>query len=111
MREARIILPVNGNDGLSVEGAHKYLKMSLASEFGGFSAIKADGGWVDNDGALQEEPVVIYDVAAPSGVLEDKLLHDIARVAGREAGQICVYVKDFSGNVELIKINHFFAVA
>lgn len=40
-------------------GKVEYVKRRMAQECGGFTAYHADGGWVNNDGELIEEPVTV----------------------------------------------------
>lgn len=50
-----IFIPVTSNSAEVID----LIKRLFAKWFGGFTAIKADGGWVDVLGRLIEEPVVI----------------------------------------------------
>ena len=45
-----------------------YVKRGMATEFGGYTAHTADGGWVDNDGKLVEESVYIVESYVPDTV-------------------------------------------
>ena len=107
MKEARIILPLSGNEGQSVEQVHSALKRKLALEFGGFTAVPAFGGWVNPKGELVEEAVYVYDIGCSDVPKRDadaasEALVRIAKWACEAADQVCVYVKDFSGEVSLV---------
>jgi hypothetical protein len=109
MREGRIILPVNGNDGEPLLQVHVALRKALVQEFGGFTAVDGAGGWVNADGVLVSEPVTVYDVAGDYPM--NYALRSIAAEFATLAGQDCVYCRDFDGNVELVAPAKFSAVA
>lgn len=109
MKEGRIILPVNGNDGEPLTHQHFCLRIALIKAFNGFTETAGRGGWTNSKGAQVLEDVMVYDVAGyPS---DNVVLISIAKEVGAMAGQECVYVRDFDGRVELISPAPFRAVA
>lgn len=101
LREARIILPVFGNDGKSLADVHQRLRIFLAMEFEGYTSFSGFGGWM-NGASLQEEQIRIYDVAV-EGTSEDhlKLLYLCQRLR-EDAKQDAIYLRDSGGNVHII---------
>ena len=109
MKEARIILPLEGNsaDGTrSPAGAtvHKLLRTRLAKRFGGYTRTTGFGGWVDGEGQIVEEDVAIYDVAINPTAKDNADLRDIAVAAACNLLQDAVYFRQTSGLVEIINL-------
>jgi hypothetical protein len=96
MKEARIIF-AGGNEDL----VNRYLRL-IASRFGGFTAWRGNGGWVNGDGELVQEDVRIVDVAMDVP-LEVEYLHGLAKAWCSTAEQDCVYLRDTKGNVRLVE--------
>jgi hypothetical protein len=96
MKEARIIF-AGGDEEL----VNRYLGL-IASRFGGFTAWRGNGGWVNGDGELIQEDVRIVDVAvdAPQAV---EYLHGLAQAYAAMADEECVYLRDTEGNVRLVE--------
>ncbi len=104
MREARLILPATDNAGHSLDLIHDALAQRLYEAFGGFTAIRTDGAWIDDSGRLIREPGTAYDIAmSEDGECADKLRSIAADVCGR-AEQDCVYIRLASGNVEFVPV-------
>ena len=106
MREARITMPLVGQylTTESSERIHKLLALRIAKRFGGYTATKGYGGWVDARGDLIEEGVMVYDIAATPDEAADRDVRELAEWAGRELKQEAVYVRTFSGDVEIIDL-------
>lgn len=104
MREARIILPVVGNNGEDISQAHEALEVELAQCFGGYTVYEGRGGWVTPEGDLQREDVRIYDVAMSgdngSGYWSN--LENIAMRTKLRAGQRSIYVRGPDGVVRFV---------
>lgn len=121
MKEARIILPTSfehpdkkwleHNEGPRdaesvrveyVNAIHAKLEYRLAQEFGGYTATVGKGGWVDDQGDLVQDDVIVYDVAGVGSVADENELMYIAQTFRNMAQQDCVYVRFFDGTVRLI---------
>jgi hypothetical protein len=84
-REIRIyVVDAAGDDVLKV------VKEELAGHYGGFTAMPAKGGWVDNDDELIEEAVTVVSAAARS----EDAPHGSVRSHARALAQ---YVRDEAG--------------
>ena len=102
MRIAQINLPVNGNNGESLSVVHDDLARDLARLFGGYTCTYGMGGWL-NDGAVQTEPVAVYQVAFVGNVGDVETFKGLVHAAGKAAGQIAMfYVID--GEAEIVTI-------
>lgn len=107
MKEARIILPTVANGNVrSSANVHQLLAVDLAYRFGGYTAIKGSGGWLDREaGMLVTEEVTIYDVAVASHDARAAAdLSDLALRAGRQLDQKAVYVRLPNGEVRIIDL-------
>jgi hypothetical protein len=103
MREARIILPRNGNNGESLNHVHAGLRRALCEAFGGCTAILVKGAWLDDSGKLYDEEGIAYDIACVVSPETSSKLRTIAEHVAREASQICVYLRHSGGDVEFVK--------
>lgn len=101
MRIGRIILPMQDNNGEPMPLVHAELRHRLVSRFGGFTSYEGFGGWA-NAGVVQQEPVVIYDVAL--SLCQADVLRSIARQVGREARQKSMMIALPDGDVEFLEI-------
>jgi hypothetical protein len=100
--QIRLIVPHN----TSVPPIVAYGK-SIASIAGGFTAMHATGGWIDDNGTLIVEPVVVFDadIADDASYSSDHGIGAIRSLASRickERRQECVYLR-IDGKVELVK--------
>jgi hypothetical protein len=81
---------------------------AIASIAGGFTATHATGGWIDDNGTLIVEPVVVFDCDVLLSVHEwcqQKMGGQWKALAARicaERRQDCVYLR-IDGKVELVK--------
>lgn len=57
--EIRIYVPEIVPDEIARDVKHE-----LAANYGGFTCYHADGGWIDDDGELIEEPVTVISAVA-----------------------------------------------
>lgn len=86
MKEIRIYVPDAVPDAVA-----RMVKEEIAECYGGFTATPAQGGWIDGDGALIEEPVTVI-----SGLGRDADLHprDDMEAHARELAEL---VRDRAG--------------
>lgn len=107
MKEARITMPLVGDFMTSEasERAHRLFSIRVAKRFGGYTATKGYGGWVDASGNLIEEAVTVYDIAATPDEAADADLVELAEWFGRELRQEAVYVRSFAGEVSIIDLS------
>ena len=99
MREGKIILPVEGNNGEDISVAHVWLTRMLLRDFGGLTVHDARGTWL-GQGRVYAEDVQVYVVA---GNGNENLKRHACR-AGREAQQKSIYWVDFDGNVHIEEV-------
>jgi hypothetical protein len=104
MREGLINLPKYDNAGKPLDTVTEGLLSALTDAFGGVTAIDAQGSW-KHDGKLYREPVtqlvVAYD---PHSDRDNQTLRNLAVAAGTVTGQLAMYVRYASGEVEIIEI-------
>lgn len=95
MKAYRFILPE------ATDQEHRTFRRKLADSFGGYTATVGEGGWVDPDGQLVEERVVVYTVAVERG------LPDLFRTATEEARRMeqkALYWEFPDGRVKIINL-------
>jgi len=110
MREAKIILPLNDNQGEPMETAHSRLQKTLCTEFGGFTAQNATGGYVNQAGETQIEDVTIYFIAIQ--FKDWPKMQNIARDLIDTTDQESIYLGQPNGcGVEFIDRNHISTAA
>src|ERR1019366_4899821 len=63
LRETKIILPINNNDGKDGSAAHEMLHSRLLDAFGGVTASFCTGSWRNEAGDLVNDVNVLYTVA------------------------------------------------
>lgn len=101
--EARIVIPSEDEYGDPVPSDFLQHTIKEAAElFGGYTAFKAQGGYIGATGALHEELVTVLDIGMKNNrENKEKLEHfaDEIRLLGR---QDSVYLRLPSGKVELI---------
>ena len=108
--EARLILPTHDNNGRRLRWSLRIVESQLVKAFGGFTRVEGFGAWYDEAGArsamvggsVQREPVAVYDIAADDTLVNNMRLRSIASKACTTLGQVCIYTKDFRGNVALV---------
>ena len=83
--------------------AHVWLRQALLANFDGFTSYEATGAWRNDDGAIDREPVIIYDIATGSNELDTRILKELALTACKQATEDCVYFRDGQGNVKLLR--------
>lgn len=104
MREARVILPMYDNDGHSLEHVHTYLKQQLCLAFGGYTAIKSFGGWMDRKtGKLYEEEGTAYDIACDDTQVTKDVLLGLAQILINLASQEAIYLRLPNGDVQIVE--------
>ena len=104
MKEGLIILPTTGNQGQDHSAILKDLQEMLNQTFGGSTLISGIGSWTDDNGKLHQEDVVNFIVAGKDTAINNAMLRGIGVSFGRHADQMSVYVREFSGTVEIIPI-------
>ena len=108
--EARIILPTHDNDGMDLKGVHREFKLRLVREFGGFTAMRAEGGWYSEDEMmLYAEDVILYDVAVDEDNDDLERLFQIADEYCGKASQHCIYVRGPNMRVQFVTHTPFAA--
>lgn len=94
MTRYTLTLPLNDNEGHTLESVHRQLRYMLALYHGGFTATPAGGGWFNPEtGSIKEEPVLVYtvDVADPPGEVHGQLVR-LAEAVKELASQDAVYL-------------------
>lgn len=103
MREARIILPLSDNNGVSLREVHARLENTLCLHFGGATVMPMRGIWRDPEtGWMYAEEGLAYDVAMEPSPANDATLIDVARRIGADAGQLAMFVRTADGTVNII---------
>jgi len=106
LKEARIILVSKGDSDNSVPDALG----AIREAFGGFTAFRGVGSWVDDEGVVHTDKTIIVDIAvsvpvSPPGhlvsVIPDKL-RKIAADYRKASGEQAVYLRLPTGSVEFI---------
>ena len=109
MREASFILPLDVQWQESWS-AHRWVKDQLLATFGGYTATHKSGAWRDPDtGQDYKDQSVDYVVAYETGNMLTAEAHMeqlrlIAHTAGKQCGQLAMYIKDFNGDVSIERI-------
>ncbi len=90
-----LFVPANLNTGQAVP--NRWLvrfEQNLATEFGGFTRIEANGAWIAPDGRLIAEPVRMYvcDIDGAVSEFADARMRNIAESVKTDLEQECVYV-------------------
>lgn len=106
MREARIILPINDNNGNSLSFLHKSLAGELCRHFGGATATQSNGMWIADNGKLYDEPGIAYDIAMEPTRDNDAIMREIAVRFGRLAEQEAMYLRLADGQVDIINTSN-----
>ena len=88
MIENAIHIPLNDNEGSSIQSVVDATIQSILETFGGCTTYHARGLWVDNEGNVYDEPVMRVLVATD----KPELLRVIAKNLRVAAKQVCVYV-------------------
>lgn len=102
MREARIVVPLFSNKGLSLAPLILEFERSLLEHFGGFTSYAGRGSTMAQEGAALSEQIRIYDIAALDVDAEHAKLRAIALWFGRRAEQLEMYLRYPNGDVELV---------
>lgn len=107
MRLAQIILPWEAG-----EVAHQGLKNEIMDEWGGYTAVSAQGGWRDygaitRDGGTTPdvdhiELVMVYHVAMQEHEAERRKLCELASKYARIGRQKCVMAVSTAGRVHMV---------
>ena len=104
LSEARIILPVNDNNGNPLDYAHQKLMITLCDIFGGATKMASEGIWRDpKTGRVYQEPGFAYDVAMVPSAENRNTLTKIAQSMTTLADQECVYIRHADGDVAFIE--------
>lgn len=107
LREAKLICPMNANDGTPLIHVHNGVRSALINSFGGSTELTAHGTWADDNGKIIAEPVIVFHVACADNLETRDILDSIADQIGYKARQYCVYVQYPSGDVVLRQTAHF----
>ncbi len=102
MREMRLIVPKDDNDGRSLDDLHRTVHERLAQAFNGFTEMSATGVWVcPASGEVVREPVVSYTIAVHDRQGEAQVLL-LAEWIAIEAGQDAIYLRLRDGTVKFV---------
>ncbi len=105
MKEAKIILPQNDNDGNDLSAVHQKFGTALVEKFGGATVtFGLLGLWRDPEGKTVSEPVAEYLVAMNDDAQSREHLREIALRLGHEAKQKAIYIRHANGDVNFINI-------
>ena len=105
MREGLITIPKKDNNGKPLDDLIEVTLRMFAKKFGGATAIEAQGAWIGPDGKLYREPVMqIITAYDPSDRSGDEFLWNTSANAGLGTGQLAMYVRYASGEVEIIEL-------
>ena len=99
MREAKIILPVLGNNGLPMDKEHASLEAMLVKQWGGCTRTLGLGLWNTDMDKLYREEVYIYTIAMEVTPKNRGSLQAIADAIGIAARQDAMYVCHADGEV------------
>jgi len=99
-------MPKQGNAGEDLQAVHYSLRRELAKRFGGYTALESHGGWIDESGKLYDEPGITYQCACDDCEANREALRQIAKIHGRAAAQLAVFVTYPCGTAEIIDISH-----
>lgn len=100
MREVSFIMPSQFQSGY----AHTALRKALLEAFGGYTARRVDGAWLDDGGKVTHDNSFRYTIAhiwTPS--LRHKLI-DIVMATGKHLRQQCVYFVWEDGEAEILDV-------
>lgn len=100
LKEARIVMP------LPEGGRPRHLEMrrQLVEAFGGYTACRGKGGWLDPvTNEVVNDNVIVYDVAIKPG--QNVKLYLIAKQTAEALNQEAVYIRYPDGVVEIVPIS------
>lgn len=97
MMIATLIVPQSDKQGL-----HSTYRARLATEFGGWTAHEAIGGWISPTGVEITEPVVVYTVAMDDSPANRSAMRALARTVKADMEQEAVYLSFTQADVEFI---------
>jgi hypothetical protein len=104
LREARIIIPLKTNDGVSLGDEIRWLGKRLTMKFGGYTQFTlAKGGWEGDNGKWIEELVQVFDVAVPDTEASCKYLTMLCKWLRRTCYQESIYLRLPTGEVLLVE--------
>lgn len=101
MKLAKIILPMNGNDGQDLWSVHQKLKHGLLDRWGGYTSSIGTGAWLPPGGLVQTESHHRYEVAMERA--DVCAFRDLAAEIASLAGQHSVMIVTPCGDVEFVK--------
>lgn len=102
MREARIILPYeHPTDWRTSLPERRQFEREFMAEFGGYTAFRGSGGWVDDKGRECIQRVMIYDIAMPD--IAAGKLREMAERACKVFAQKSIYMRTPRGEVYLVE--------
>ena len=101
-RIAQIILPKTDNDGNSLMTIHAEYRKAFCHCFGGYTALPACGGWVDDKGKLYEDASIVYHIAMDDTYWNAEKVRGLANAAAHEMRQEAIFIVLPSGEVEFI---------
>lgn len=106
LREARIILPRQDNNGVPLIPVKNVLEKKLLTSFGGFTRLEGMGGWESNrvmhTRRLYQEYVWIYDIVVSLDWMASIKLKRIGLWLKKVANQESIYLRLPSGEIEFL---------
>lgn len=107
LTEAKIILPVNDNNGDSLAAKAHDIQYQLLQAFGGYTCTDAHGAWIDpNTGNIYAEPTRVYTLAGVWDDAQVQTLRGIACEAADLMDQLCIYMQTPTHGVEFVEPVH-----
>lgn len=106
MRECTIILPDNRSGDALPPIAFRSFEREVCQAFGGFTVTLGHGAWRDANGIIIKDTVRVYTIATDDVTFQardtDDTLRSLARDYGRRLSQDAVYVRLYTGEVEIL---------
>ncbi len=103
MKEARLIVPTHSRAGRPAPHVTKTVRDFLITNFGGFTETIGSGGYRNQDGYIELDAVLIFDVAIDYDMPSHQaLMRGIARKVCIGLNQECVYLRQTNGLVEFV---------
>lgn len=106
--EATITLPLFGNKQEDHEGMGliQKVEMMILSTFGGFTRTQGQGQWMNPEGHVYVDDVLVYTIAHDWQGYKAGALTELAKHACVVLKQECIYVRYAHGEVHLIQHPH-----
>ncbi len=104
LKEARLIVPMQDNDGHPSDDILSEVRSRMLDVFGGYTETVGMGGWADA-GSIYREPVAIFDVAIdPFDSTKTGALLALAQHVRQQLYQEAVYLRWYDGDIQLVTV-------